>query len=189
MPILTVVFTEGRNDLPHAYHQRQAIGGPFQGWPPALSFHDDVTHVDANHAAKYIEERHQAGNPTLAVPFYAEGSEPARKRQLRERLERENERASALDAKWLKALKEGKSKLVGCRQCGSKIARAHIEETACPVCLRLLVTAKQEAALDKVLDAIKELEDSIRGTPDLPKKGGAVCWLVGGYGPGPPPAF
>ena len=117
MPILTVVFTEGRNDLPHAYHQRQAIGGPFQGWPPALSFHDDVTHVDANHAAKYIEE------------------------------------------------------------------------TACPVCLRLLVTAKQEAALDKVLDAIKELEDSIRGTPDLPKKGGAVCWLVGGYGPGPPPAF
>lgn len=72
-----------------------------------------------------------------------------------------------------------KSELIGCKCCGSKIARKYLKNNFCPVChsdLRPETTLNRIAALkakaDKLHDAVLKEETKIA------KKNGNVRWLV-----------
>lgn len=79
------------------------------------------------------------------------------------------------------ALRNAKSKTVGCRGCGSKIARKHLKGTVCPVCTSN--TLLSASAHSRVMAARKRVDKAREALAEArkPKPGKKVAYVVGGW--------
>lgn len=132
----------------------------------------------------YLKEQDKGGYDCLAVRFRAtEGLKwtpsaellkaKARARELGERLERFQREHD---------VRNFKAELIGCRLCGSKVARGYLNNSRCPVCgsdLRSESVLAEQGRLNKEYEAVceKERELTMRDIDKQSKKC-PVKWLV-----------
>jgi hypothetical protein len=79
----------------------------------------------------------------------------------------------------MKSFTSAASAFLGCRMCGSKIARKFIKTIQCPVCNGIMGTDNQRNKILGLSNQIDEVEKGIKDTPGQVVTG-KTSWLVGG---------
>lgn len=74
------------------------------------------------------------------------------------------------------------SEFVGCKECGSKLARKRLNKPTCPLCGRNLLsetaTTRLMNAHDKIIEAQERQQECIKADEKRAKKTGKLRWLV-----------
>jgi len=77
------------------------------------------------------------------------------------------------------ALNQSKSQFIGCKKCGSRLARAYVKNGKCLVCGQTLLS---ETAL-KRLETARQKVVTIDKQMDALKNEGKIGWVIGGIAP------
>lgn len=145
----------------------------------AVSAPDDG--LDSDYDAEVFLLNELRGNPVgavLSVPMSATVEVPtATHERAVASVQKILERLAVIRTKALEALTGAKSDLVGCKGCSSRVARAHLKGTDCPVCANTLMppsTRDRYTSAMSELAAARALIATEKGKAKL-KKG---TWLV-----------
>jgi len=113
----------------------------------------------------------------LAVRF-REPSEPTKEMlNLRSRISEARAKYNAADSKF--HFQDAKAELIGCKACGSRLARAHLKSNYCPLCRADLRPESTKQAIQRQADKIKELEEKLAAAEKkAAMKNGKIKWLV-----------
>lgn len=134
-------------------------------------------------AKAYLADQHHAGQPPLAVPYNGMISVPAgpSAKLAKEKAKLET-KVTAVRDKGMASVREGKSKLLSCRSCGSKLARDHIQSLECPVCTKPLLPPGLATRLSALITELKEVDEAIQASVNAPpRQVKGICYVVGGY--------
>lgn len=178
---ILVGFADQRNkDLTDYRTHRRANPG-LAALANGVHFCDEDRQDTKDAALKVIANGQDMGGVAWAVPFWGEVIESPQKKTRKAKLKRLEASLELFQTKLLKSFQAGKSKLVGCRTCNSKLARAYIKSIICPICNLPMGTVGQLQRLTSLLEDIKGLQQSIQEEPDKPKKGSKLAWAIGGW--------
>ena len=148
----------------------------------ALTVADTAPLENEQAARGYLHTHVTTAETAVAVPFRrsapAEG-ESASRRKLRDRLEKAEARVQGISAKALDGIKGAKSANVGCKACGSRVARKFLTSHSCPVCGKSLLPAGTQKRYEAAQKEVAELTESLRGIPGPGGGEVSVEWLVG----------
>lgn len=140
---------------------------------------------DRQEAMEYCLKNADKWTSVVAVKYKKVGEiKDAKLTKLQKRFSDAQKARREAGEKVAKAILEAKSTLVGCKDCGSKIARKRLKSVKCPVCNTRLVAPSAEkrlAKLDAKVEAIGKLIDA-RHDELIKKAKGEVRWLIAGWG-------
>lgn len=141
------------------------------------------TQKNLDKAKAYLADNHQAGGPALAVPYNGMMSVPAGPSpKLAKEKEKIEAKLASIRDKGMASVREGKSKLLSCRACGSKLARNHIQALECPVCTKPLLAPGLATRMASLTTELKEVEEAIQASNSAPpRQVKGICFVVGGY--------
>ncbi len=138
--------------------------------------------IDGDFDAERFLDRELGGNPpgvVLAVPFVGRVPVPTTAAaRAYGTLSRAIDRVAAIESKGLATLKGAKSNLVGCKGCGSKVARAHLKAATCPVCGESLLPDGARTKLTGHAAEIAACVAAVRAEADKAKLKDGVYLMV-----------
>ncbi|NQZ60004.1 MAG: hypothetical protein HRT88_21330 [Lentisphaeraceae bacterium] len=148
--------------------------------PSGIDYAKAKPFKSSQQAIDYLEENHCKWDCAMAAPFigetldYGKQSKAVLKRQ--QKLEVE---LLDLKAKILQCMRSTKSKTIGCKSCGSSVARHYLNDAHCPVCSKRdsFYSATQAAAIKSKTKQLTELKKK----PLHKVKAPGICHVVGGW--------
>ena len=178
----TVKFTGKKVELPDWWAHAQEGDPVLQGLEPGVLV-EDRRHDNQAEAQRHVSQAHQPGHKALAVSFYAETADTVEGKKLRRQLGRVESQAKTVLGRGLKSLSGGKSPLVACKNCKSRLARGRLQSVFCPLCGAPILSPRRRERLEKLRQEAEALKAELQDHPPGPRKGGPVHWLVGGWSP------
>jgi rubrerythrin len=125
-------FKEKQQELCYEYGNDGYAG--HLGIKPGLSIKSLVFDSE-DEAYDYIQENSDKWDDAIAVRFKAVVKKPSKSgRILQERYERLRDEVDNFESDVLREIKKAKSKNIGCKKCGSSIARKFLKSLSCPIC-------------------------------------------------------
>lgn len=112
-------------------------------------------------AEKYIEENLTGWYDNVAVRYmdYSDASETAKIKQLKEAIEKLAE--AKAEYKKIHSIQNRKAEYIGCPKCGSKLSKAYLRSSNCPVCRASLICETDIARLESYDKRIAATRDKI----------------------------
>ena len=142
-----------------------------------ITFHSSTVCDDYESAAAFLNDRANGFYPGTAVQYYDVSGVVSKK--IQELLAKIGE---VQDAKHEYIAAHSVTKFaadfIGCKQCGSKLSRAHLKNDICPVCRNDLRSATTLERIVRYDEKTKELQNKLRQERIKGKDKAAVRWLV-----------
>lgn len=143
-----------------------------------LRWLDDVSPRDSYDSAKEYIENHEIGHYDCLAVRYKVMKEPTKALQsAREKLSAAYTHYNELDRKFVFA--DHSSEFIGCKECGSRIARKYLKSNFCPIChydMRSDTIKKQiGSAKNKIEELIKKVAEEEKKATE---KNFEIRWLV-----------
>jgi len=147
-------------------------------------------------AERYICDEHCKWDDAMAVPFRIHGAPTAaamarytkKQETLCAKQRKVQDDQQALVAKIHAAFRAGKSALVGCKGCGSRLSRTHIASKAnarvaslnCPVCNSTLLSKTDQGRLEKLQAKHDAARKALRALQSPHGRETGIGYVVGG---------
>jgi len=169
------------------YEDGNSCSGAIGMLGTAIRWQDEKL-ASEDEAIEYLSEHHSKHDSAWAVSFYLPkkltDKQKAKSKELETKYHQANKKHSQLRKDLITQFREGKSTLVSCKECNSKLSREHVKrlwyhEVRCPVCSTQMLSP---TALDRINKSAeraeklqKEWRESHKGKPSK-----EIGWVIGG---------
>jgi len=139
-------------------------------------------------AVEYLSDNHSKHDIAWAVSFYLPkpptDKQKAKSEEMKTKFHEASKKNTELRQQLVGQFREGKSALVSCKNCNSKLSREHAKrlwyhEVRCPVCSEQMLSPtaldRLEKSAARVQKAQQEWQNSYKGKPSKD-----IGWVVGG---------
>lgn len=128
-------------------------------------------------AKEFIDARDRGSYDQLAVRYRVLAEPTNEIKKLEETLNQARRKYREMGSKL--HFSGAKAALIGCKKCGSKLARTYLKTNYCPMCGADLRPDSTKAAIQRQADKIAELEKKVQiAGKEAARKNGKLMWLV-----------
>ncbi len=145
-----------------------------------------TVHDTLRQAEDFLSENHTKWEAGWAVPFrMTPQKEPSYVAKAREKVEKFQSKLDETRKKIIARIQNGKSKLISCKKCESKVSRKHISHhsTSCPVCNHSLTTDSEDKKIKNYSDKRNAANLELGRMEVKAAKSGKIGYICGGICP------
>lgn len=142
-----------------------------------IRWYDTIVCDSYEDAKEFIDARDSGCYDQMAVRYRVPSKPTKETQRLEEGLKQARQKYREMEGAL--HFSEAKAAFIGCKSCGSKLARTYLKSNYCPLCRNDLRPDSTKAALQRQATKIAELEKKMRiAEKEAAKKNGKLMWLV-----------